>query len=144
MDKQELLECRDVIKTVVFGQQTRLRAPRLKKFVKRRALLTPRRSPLSPIVENPMEIDNVKQNQISSLKNLNSNGLPSTLDKVFEEKQTSDIFNEELRRLRKISVDEMKLPSPAKRRKYMTCSIQSKLDHDIHNIVTSPIKPLPV
>ena len=91
-----------------------------------------------------MEIDNVKQNQISSLKNLNSNGLPSTLDKVFEEKQTSDIFNEELRRLRKISVDEMKLPSPAKRRKYMTCSIQSKLDHDIHNIVTSPIKPLPV
>lgn len=138
-----------MIKTVVFGQQTRLRAPRLKKFVKRRALLTPRRSPLSPIVENPMETDSVKQNQISSLKNLNTTGLPSTLDKVFEcvesaEKQTSDIFNEELRRLRKISVDEMKLPSPAKRRKYMSCSIQSKLDHNIHNIVTSPIKPLPV
>lgn len=137
-----------MIKTVVFGQQTRLRAPRLKKFVKRRAMLALRRSPLSPIVENPMEIDNVKQNQISPLKNLNTNGLTSTLDKVFEcvesaEKQT-DIFNEELRRLRKISVDEIKLPSPAKRRKYMTCSIQSKLDHDIHNIVTSPIKPLPV
>lgn len=148
MDKQELLECRDIIKTVVFGQQKRLRPPRVKKFVKRRAMLTPRRLPLSPIVENPLETEYTKQNQVV---NIDTDNLSSSLDKVIEcvsaesneKQQIVDTFNEELRRLRKISLDEMQLPSPAKRRKIMSCSVQSKLDQDAH-MLTSPIKPMPV
>lgn len=142
MDKQELLECRDMVKTVIFGQQTRLRAPRLKKFSKRRAFFTPRRLALSPIVENPFETELSRQSQ----------SLPNELvplEKVIESAGESceisnvDSFNEELRRLRQISLDEMQLPSPAKRRKVLGCSAQSKRDNDMC-MITSPIKPLQV
>jgi len=149
MEKQELLECRDVIKTVVFGQQKKLRAPRLKKFARRRAMLTPRRSPLSPIVENPFENEISKQ---SFSCKINGHELVSNLEKVIEcvsadsaDKYLEiDAFNEELKRLRKISLDEMQLPSPAKRRKIMACGIQSKLDQDICGMITSPLKAQPV
>lgn len=55
-----------------------------------------------------------------------------------------NLFNEELVRLRKISLDEMQLPSPAKRRKLSSCSMESKLTNNICGLLTSPVKPMAV
>lgn len=140
VDIQELLECRDVIKTVIFGQHKKPRAPRLKKFAKRYSILAQRRSPLSPIVENPFEVEATK---LLSIKINHENSL-GTIVECSKVEKDSDSFNEELKRLRRISLDEFQLPSPAKRRKLSTCSYESKLDQDVCVMLTSPIKPLKV
>ena len=123
-----MLACRDTIKTVIFGQIKKPRAPRLRKFTRRQALYVSRRSPLSPIVENPFELEMMKR-------------LGNDFSKPLETVTECDVFNEELRRLQKISLDDIQQPSPAKRRRILTCGIESKLNAD--TCLVSPIKPLP-
>lgn len=133
---QGILECRDVIKTVLFGQQKKLRPPRVRKFMKRQSMLTTRRHLLSPIVENPLlESELVVTNKQGKIQI--GNECVNNVDK-------ETLFDEEMSRLRQISLDEMQLPSPAKRRKLTSCSLESKLDHNICGLLTSPIKPMPV
>ena len=142
-----MFDCRDVIKTVVFGQHKKPRAPRLRKFTKRCTMLTPRRSPLSPIVENPFETELMKHNRNVISKNECGCKLESVMECIspdVAEDPGTEVFNEELKRLQKISLDEMQFPSPAKRRKLTSCGIESKIDQDVCNMLTSPIKPLPV
>ncbi|XP_057312681.1 cyclin-I-like [Hydractinia symbiolongicarpus] len=144
IDVQELLECRDVIKTVVFGIHKKPRAPKLKKFAKRHSVLAQRRSPLSPIVENPFENDVMRHCQSLLLGNrkttLSSIGSPIESKKPAE----SDLFNEELKRLRQISLDEMQMPSPVKRRRLTSCGVECKFKQDVCTLLTSPIKAMPV
>jgi len=125
---QDVLECRDVIKTVLFGQQKKLKPPRNKKFLKRQMILTPRRQLLSPIDEIPQQ---------ESEKLLSSNE-PSDSESM------KCLFNEELARLRQISLDDIPLPSPSKRRKLNSCSLESKLSHGFNGLLTSPVKTLSV
>lgn len=125
---QDVLECRDVIKTVLFGQQKKLKPPRNKKFLKRQMILTPRRQLLSPIDEIPQQ---------ESDKLLSSNE-PSDSESM------KCLFNEELARLRQISLDDIPLPSPSKRRKLNSCSLESKLSHGFNGLLTSPVKTLSV
>ena len=152
IDIQEVLECCNVIKVVIYGQTKKQKSPRIKKYAKRHSIFVPRRSPLSPIVENPFETELMKHNQALLLT---SNGVNSVfgnkLESVIEcvnsevdDPNGAEIFNEELKRLRKISLDGMQNPSPAKRRKLTTCSIESQCEKDVCKIVSSPIKPLPV
>jgi len=141
IDIQELLQCRDIIKTVIFGQHKKPRAPRLKKFAKRYSILAERRSPLSPIVENPFETEVTKMLSIK-IGNESSLGTITELNVIVDKEP--DSFNEELKRLRRISLDDLQLPSPAKRRKLSSCSAESKLDQDVCAMLTSPIKPLQV
>jgi len=130
---QEILECRDVIKSVLFGQQKKLRPPRNRKYMKRQSMLTTRRHPLSPIVENPQENENSK----SIHKPIN--------DTILESEATRNIlFYEEMSRLGKISLEDLQLPSPSKRRKLNSCSLESKLTSNICGLLTSPVKPLSV
>jgi len=137
IDIQELLECRDAIKTVVFGQIKKPRGPKLKKFSKRYSVLAQRRSILSPIVENPTEIEGTQLLKISC-DTSGASECTSTLEKE------SDSFNEELKRLRRISLEEFQLPSPAKRRKLSSCGMESKLDQDVCGMITSPVKAMHV
>jgi len=125
---QDILECRDVIKSVLFGQQKKLRPPRNKKFMKRQMILTPRRQLLSPIDEMPSESD----------KLICSN------DQVDNESSKYCLFNEEMARLRQISLDDIPLPSPSKRRKLNSCSIESQISHGFNGLLTSPVKTLSV
>lgn len=123
-----------MIKTVLFGQQKKCRPLRTRKFTKRQMVLASRRSPLSPIVENPlMESSEINK---QGVMHMTSNSV-NNVDK-------ESVFNEELVRLRKISLDDMQLPSPAKRRKLSSCSLESKLTNNICGLLTSPIKPMAV
>ena len=131
IDVQDILECRNVIKTVLFGQQKKVKPQRVRKFMKRQSILT-RRVPLSPIVENPV-LENESQKQPAvSLSN----------DCVKNDGEY--LFNEELARLRMISLEELQIPSPAKRRKLSSCSLESKLTNNLRGMLSSPIKPMAV
>ncbi|XP_002155469.1 cyclin-G1 [Hydra vulgaris] len=125
IDLQEMLACRDIIKNVIFGQIKKPRVPRLRKFIQRQSLYVSRRSPLSPIVENPFELEMMKRF--------------SDFSKPLETVTECDVLNEELNRLQKICLDDIQQPSPAKRRKILTCGIESKLNA----CLMSPVKPLP-
>jgi len=154
IDIQEVLECCKVIKLVIYGQNTKQKSPRIKKYGKRHTIFLHMRSPLSPIVENPFETELMKYNQaIHNTDSTSTNGsvFGSKLESVIEcvnsvdEQSGAEIFNEELKRLRKISLDGMQNPSPAKRPRLTTCSIESQQsEKDVRKIVSSPIKPLPV
>jgi len=151
IDIQEVLECCNIIKVIIYGQNKKSKSPRIKKFAKRHAAIVPRRSPLSPIVENPFEMELMKHNQ--GLPEISANVFGNKLESVIEcltsdpDEQLSgaELFNEEIKRLRKISLDSMQNPSPAKRRKLTTCGLESKqCETDVCKMVSSPIKPLPV
>lgn len=151
IDIQEVLECCNVIKVVIYGQNKKPKTPRIKKYAKRHAVIVPRRSPLSPIVENPFEMELMKHNQSVGVSDSSVNVFGNKLESVIEcvtsevdEQNGAELFNEELKRLRKISLDGMQNPSPAKRRKLTTCSIESQCEKDVCKMVSSPIKPLPV
>lgn len=124
---QEILECRDVIKSVLFGQQKKLKPPRTKKFMKRQSMLAPRRQILSPIIENPQEAP-----------------IDIPVAESMEKETANLLFNEELSRLRQISIEDIQLPSPSKRRKLSSCSLESQISQNFNGLLTSPVKPLSV
>jgi len=99
-----------------------------KRSLNRQMILTPRRQLLSPIDEIPQQ---------ESDKLLSSNE-PSDSESM------KCLFNEELARLRQISLDDIPLPSPSKRRKLNSCSLESKLSHGFNGLLTSPVKTLSV
>lgn len=163
IDIQDVLECCKVIKVVIYGQNMKQKSPRIKKYGKRHAVYLQMRSPLTPIVENPFETELMRHNIksacltneecfTSSLTSSNAHGFGAKFESVIErvnysmdDETGAEIFNEELKRLRKISLDGMQNPSPAKRpRLTATCSIQSQCEKDVCKMVSSPIKPLPV
>ena len=124
---QDILECRDVIKSVLFGQQKKVRPPRSKKFMKRQMVLIPRKQILSPIDEIPHH----------DAGKLHSETMEMESSKYY-------LFNEEMARLRNISLDDIPIPSPSKRRKLNSCSIESKISHGFNGLLTSPVKTLSV
>jgi hypothetical protein len=151
IDIQEVLECCKVTKALLYGQTTKQKSPRVKKYGRRHTILLHMRSPLSPIVENPFESEVMRYNQ--NMCNIDrTNPFGSKLQSVMEcvnavdETNNAEIFNEELKRLCKISLDGMLNPSPAKRpRLSESCSMESqKSENDVRKIISSPIKPLPV
>lgn len=125
---QEILDCRDVIKSVLFGQHKKVRPPRNKKFMKRQMVLIPRKQILSPIDEIPQH----------------NAGSKLSTDSIDMESSKYYLFNEEMDRLRNISLDDIPLPSPSKRRKLNSCSIESKISHGFNELLTSPVKTLSV
>jgi hypothetical protein len=145
IDIQDVLECCKLTKALLYGQPQKQKSPRIKKYGRRHnVLLHHIRSPLSPIVENPFEAEVTKYHQ-------NVSAFGSKLESVMEcvnavdEPSGTEIFNEEFKRLRKISIDAMQNPSPAKRPRLATCSIESqKSENDVRMMISSPIKPLPV
>jgi hypothetical protein len=154
IDIQEVLECCRLTKILLYGQTTKQKTQRVKKFGRRHHIHLHMRSPLSPIVENPFESEVVRYQNHQNLHNTFGSKLESVMECVnaTEESSTnqSEIFNEELKRLRKISLDAMQNPSPAKRPRLSaasasSCSIEShKSENDVRMMVSSPIKPLPV
>lgn len=127
MGIQELLHCRDIIKAVVYGIHKK--TPRVmrskKKVARRRSSIVPRRSPLSPIVENPFEAEFLKHHEDLARVNDSSDELESVMEG--EEFDLDDSFSDELKRLRHITISDLDFGSPAKRRKLVSsCGIQSQ------------------
>ena len=89
-------------------------------------VLIPRRQILSPIDEIP------QHNAVGKL------------DSIDMESSKYYLFNEEMDRLRNISLDDIPLPSPSKRRKLNSCSLESKMSHGFNELLTSPVKTLSV
>jgi len=92
-------------------------------------MLTPRRHVLSPIVENPQEVEK---------------SLAKCESRCIDTESTNLLFHEEMSRLGKISLDDLQLPSPSKRRKLNSCSLESQMEHSFGGLLTSPIKTLSV
>lgn len=127
MDIQELLHCRDIIKAIVYGIHKKTpKVMRSKKIARRRSSMVQRRSPLSPIVENPFEAEYVKHHEdLACRDNDSSEDLESVMEG--EEFDMDDSFSDELKRLRHITISDLDFGSPAKRRKLVTsCGIQSQ------------------
>ena len=98
--------------------------------MKRQMVLIPRRQILSPI-------DEIPQHDVTG---------KLTTDRIDVESSKYYLFNEEMARLRNISLDDIPLPSPSKRRKLSSCSIESKISHGhgFNGLLTSPVKTLSV
>lgn len=99
--------------------------------MKRQSILTPRRQLLSPIDEIPQEADKFLSNtSINDSKGDN-------------EAMKNILFHEEMSRLGQISLDDIPLPSPSKRRK-LSCSLESQIGQSFNGLLTSPIKTVSV
>lgn len=127
---------------MVFGIQKAVPKLRARKFVRRRTLYAPRRSPLSPIVENPFEHEFAKYHLRKAVPSAGGDNLEDVMDLDSGE----DTLNEELKRLRRISINELNCCSPAKRRKlvYHPCSMDLHHDGEGQIVASVPRQPLSV